>query len=83
MTNLLRAIGYETNADIIDLFYRTRELELDTSEARELFENNPEPIRIAQDIVTEDDPDNPVYTAGMEINIGDAEKLKTLGFNKI
>jgi DNA-directed RNA polymerase subunit beta len=83
VTNLLRAIGYETNADIIDLFYKTRELELDTHEAREMFENNPEPIRVAQDIVTEDDPDNPVYTAGMEINIGDAEKLKTLGFNKV
>ena len=81
VTNLLRAIGYETNADIIALFYKTNEISLSKDKA--IFENPLEPIRIAQDIVIEDDVEHPVYTAGMEINFGDVEKIKTLGFDKI
>ncbi len=81
VTNLLRAIGYETNADIISLFYSTDDIDL--NKQKDIFETAGEPIRIAQDIVTDENAEHPVYTAGMEINIGDAEKIQTLGFSKI
>jgi len=60
VTNLLRAIGYETNADIISLFYDIEEIDL-RKDIKDIFEKADEAIRIAQDIIA-DDPNNPVYT---------------------
>lgn len=81
ITTFLRAIGFETNESILELFYDTVELDI-YKEGDDLFESETE-IRLAQSIKDINNPETePIYEAGVSIIPQDIEKIKSLGFIK-
>ncbi len=79
ITTFLKAIGFETNESILELFYDIIEIDIQ-EKGDEIFEGNKE-IRLAQTIK---DPENEdleeaLYEAGVAIIPQDIEKIKSLG----
>ena len=76
VTTLLKAIGYESNEDILSLFYDVKELDLSVDN-QDLIS-----IRLAQDIFSEE-TEELIYEGGVELLPIDIEKIKQLGYSSI
>jgi len=83
ITTFLRAIGFETNESILELFYNTIEVDIE-NEGNSIFEGNKE-IRLAHSIKEPNsrDEEEPIYEAGVPIIPQDIEKIRSLGISKI
>ncbi len=79
ITTFLKAIGFDTNDSILNLFYDTIEVNIQ-EKGDEIFEGNKE-IRLAQLIKDpeNEDVDEALYEAGVAIIPQDIEKIKSLG----
>jgi DNA-directed RNA polymerase subunit beta len=77
ITTLIRAIGYETNKEIIEEFYDIIDFDI-TAEQSDTTN-----IRLAEDIVNPDDSEEVIYHAGSELLPIDYDKIKEMGYQTV
>lgn len=75
LTVFLRIIGYETNSEIINLFYPNIKVSLTDKAVQDMLYNSEKEICLAEDILD--------FKAGQEILKQDYEKLISFGYNDI
>jgi DNA-directed RNA polymerase subunit beta len=83
ITTFLRAIGYDSNESILDIFYDKIEVDID-KEGSTIFEGAKE-IRLAHHIkdVENLEIEDIIYEAGSPLIPQDIEKIKSMGIKKI
>ncbi|MDH5682235.1 MAG: DNA-directed RNA polymerase subunit beta, partial [Spirochaetota bacterium] len=82
ITTFLRAIGFESNAEIISAFYPLIEIDLSEKEGKQILEDSGNEIRVAEDIL-EPQTNEVIFEAGQELISQDGEKILSFGLTKI
>ncbi len=82
VTTFLRAIAFESNAEMLSIFYPMDEIDLTQKTGKEIIENSNLEIRLGEDIL-EPQTHEMIFEAGQELIAQDAEKITSFGINKI
>ncbi len=82
VTAFLRAIGYETNTEILTTFYKVDEIDLSKKAGKQVLEDSSNEIRVAEDIL-EPQTNEVIFEAGAELISQDSEKILGFGIKKI
>ncbi len=82
VTTFLRAIGYESNTEILTTFYKVDEVDLSKKAGKQVLEDSTNEIRVAEDIL-EPQTNEVIFEAGAELISQDAEKILGFGIKKI
>ena len=82
VTVFLRALGYESNEEILKLFYSVKEVDLEDNERRKEIEESANEVRLAEAIIDKQTGEL-IFESGQELISQDIEKLVSFGIHRI
>ncbi|HQK87751.1 MAG TPA: DNA-directed RNA polymerase subunit beta, partial [Acidobacteriota bacterium] len=82
-TIFLRALGYESNEEILNLFYRPVTITLKGGKISRMLDETLIGSKLRQTVTHPDDPTDVLYKSGERFNFGHLEDLKSIGMKQL